>query len=154
MEYRYLAIVTLVPTLLLTACETAPERQQEQAGSVVGAVIGGVIGSQFGEGSGRTAATIVGAVAGGAIGNAIGRNMDETDRLRAAQALEVSRTGEPVSWRNPDTGHEYTVVPTRTYKSAEGPCREYTVDTVIGGRAEKVYGTACRQADGSWKARN
>lgn len=154
MGYGHLALVIVVPAFLLAACETAPDRQKEQAGSVVGAVVGGVIGSQFGQGSGRTAATIVGAVAGGAIGNAIGRNMDETDRLKAAQALEVSRTGEPVSWRNPDTGHEYTVVPTRTYKTAQGPCREYTMDTVIGGRAEKVYGTACRQADGSWQARN
>lgn len=154
MVSRYLAIVIMVPSLFLTACETAPDRQKEQTGSVVGAVIGGVLGSQFGQGSGRTAATIVGAVAGGALGNAIGRDMDQTDRIRAAQALEVSRTGEPVSWRNPDTGHEYTVVPTRTYRTAEGPCREYTVNTVIGGRPEKVYGTACRQPDGSWQARN
>lgn len=154
MGYRHLALVIMVPAFLLAACETAPDRQKEQAGSVAGAVIGGVLGSQFGEGSGRTAATIVGAIAGGAIGNAIGRNMDDTDRLKAAQALEVSRTGEPVSWRNPDTGSEYTVVPTRTYQTAEGPCREYSMDTVIGGRAQKVYGTACRQPDGSWQARN
>ena len=47
--------------------------------------------------------------------------------------------------------HTYTVVPTRTYDSPSGPCREYTVDAVIGGRLEKVVGTACRQADGSWR---
>jgi surface antigen len=144
----------IAPALLLAGCETTPGREKEQAGSVVGAVVGGVIGSQFGGGSGRTAATIVGAVAGGVLGNAIGRNMDETDRMRAAQALETSQTGTPTSWRNPDTGREYTVVPTRTYQSAEGPCREYTMNTVIGGRPEKVYGTACRQSDGSWRATN
>jgi surface antigen len=43
------------------------------------------------------------------------------------------------------------VVPTRTYASAQGPCREYTMDAVVGGRPENVYGTACRQADGSWR---
>lgn len=78
--------------------------------------------------------------------------MDDTDRLRAAQALETSPTGAPVHWRNPDTGREFTVVPTRTYAAAQGPCREYTMDAQVGGRAEKVYGTACRQPDGSWRA--
>ncbi|HYW77842.1 MAG TPA: RT0821/Lpp0805 family surface protein, partial [Gammaproteobacteria bacterium] len=61
------------------------------------------------------------------------------------------RTGVPSAWRNPDTGNEYSVTPTRTYESEAGPCREYTIDAIIGGKKEKVYGTACRQADGSWK---
>lgn len=26
-----------------------------------------------------------------------------------------------------------------------------TVDSVVGGKRDKVYGTACRQADGSWR---
>jgi surface antigen len=140
--------------LLLAGCETPPGHEKEQAGTVVGAVVGGVIGSQFGHGGERTAATIIGAIAGGAIGSAVGRDMDRADRMRTAQVLESSPTGAPTSWRNPDTGHAYTVVPTRTWQSAEGPCREYTVDSVVGGRAEKVYGTACRQPDGSWRAVN
>lgn len=151
---RHAALAALVPALLLAGCESTPGREKEQAGTVIGAVLGGVLGSQVGRGSGRTAATIAGAIAGGAIGNAIGRNMDDTDRLKTAQVLESAPTGTPTAWRNPDTGYEYTVVPTRTYQVAEGPCREYTVDTVIGGQREKVYGTACRQADGSWRARN
>jgi surface antigen len=43
------------------------------------------------------------------------------------------------------------VVPTRTYQTAEGPCCEYTIDGTIGGKPEKIYGTACRQPDGSWR---
>jgi len=31
------------------------------------------------------------------------------------------------------------------------PCREYTLEALIGGQPETIYGTACRQADGSWK---
>lgn len=31
------------------------------------------------------------------------------------------------------------------------PCREYYMTANIGGKKEQVYGTACRQADGSWK---
>lgn len=139
---------------MLAGCATPPSISNEQAGTVVGAVVGGMLGNQVGHGGGRAAATILGAVAGGAVGNAVGRSMDQTDRLRTAHALETTPTGAPVHWRNPDTGSEYTVVPTRTYASAQGPCREYTMDAVIGGRAEKVYGTACRQDDGSWQSQH
>ena len=77
---------------------------------VIGGVLGGVLGSQVGRGHGRTLATIVGTLAGGAVG----RSMDETDCLKTAHSLESVRTGVPSAWRNPDTGNQYTVTPTRT----------------------------------------
>lgn len=80
--------------------------------------------------------------------------MDETDRMRTAYVLETQPTGAYTEWRNPDTGRSYVVVPTRTYAAAQGPCREYTMDAVIDGRMQRVYGTACRQPDGSWRAQN
>jgi surface antigen len=124
---------------------------QEQVGMVIGGVLGGVIGSQVGGHHGRTAATILGSIAGVAIGGAVGRSMDDTDRMKTAHALESVRTGVPSQWRNPDTGHQYRVTPTRTYETAAGPCREYTVEGLVGGRRETIVGTACRQADGSWR---
>lgn len=145
-----LVTATLAATVVLTGCATY-QGQQEQAGMVIGGVLGGVLGSQVGGGHGRTAAIIAGTLAGAAIGGAIGNSMDEVDRMRTAQTLETVRTGVPAQWRNPDTGNQYTVVPTRTYDTASGPCREYTIDAMIGGRPEKVYGTACRQPDGSWR---
>lgn len=147
-------IGTLAPwcaAVLVAAC-AAPGHEQEQAGTVIGAVVGGVLGSQVGHGSGRTAATIAGTLVGAMVGGSIGRSMDDTDRIRAAHALESARTGQHSSWRNPDTGHAYTVTPQRTWSGPQGPCREYTVDAVIGGRTEQVHGTACRQPDGSWRA--
>ena len=78
----------------------------------------------------------------------------ETDRLKTAHALETVRTGVPAQWVNPDTRNSYTVVPERTYEQAGTPCREYTVDAVIGGKKEKTVGTACRQADGSWRVQS
>jgi len=134
----------------LAGCESPPS--QRDTGMVIGGVIGGVIGQEMGRGSGRTAATIVGTLIGAAIGGQIGRSMDEQDRVKTAHTLESVRTGVPSQWVNPDTGYRYTVVPTRTFDSQTGPCREYTIDAVIGGRPEKVYGTACRQSDGSWRA--
>jgi surface antigen len=77
--------------------------------------------------------------------------MDDTDRLKTAQALESVRTGAAAAWRNPDNGNVNTVTPTKTYDSAAQPCREYTIDAQIGGKKEESYATACRQAHGSWK---
>ena len=121
---------------------------------VIGGVLGGVLGSQVGKGTGNIAATIVGTLVGAQIGGAVGRSMDETDQLKTAHTLETVRTGVSSTWRNPDTGNEYAVTPTRTFETESGPCREYTVDASIGGRPEQVYGTACRQPDGSWLAKN
>jgi surface antigen len=139
----------VVVATALTGCQTP--QTQEQSGTIVGGVLGGLVGSQLGSGSGRTVATVVGTLVGAAIGGNVGRSMDATDRMRAAQALETLPTGTSRSWTNPDSGTLYTVTPTRTVATNEGPCREYTTTAVIGGRTEKVYGRACRQNDGSWR---
>ncbi len=144
--------IAVAVALAVAGCAVPPT--QEQSGMVIGGILGGVLGAQVGGGSGRTVATIVGAIAGATIGGAVGRSMDESDRLKTAHALETVRTGVPSQWRNPDTGNRYTVVPTKTYESAGAPCREYTVDAVVAGQRDKVYGTACRQPDGSWRAVN
>ncbi|MDJ0806049.1 MAG: RT0821/Lpp0805 family surface protein [Gammaproteobacteria bacterium] len=144
----------LISTLLiLTGCATH-QGEHEQSGMIIGGVLGGLLGSQVGRGDGRTAAIIIGTMAGTAIGGTIGQSMDEVDRMRTSHTLETVRTGVPSRWKNPDTGHSYTVTPTRTYEQTGTPCREYTIDAMIGGRNEKVYGTACRQPDGSWKTQN
>jgi surface antigen len=138
--------------LSLAACTTVPTKQDQ--GMIIGAIAGGILGHQVGGGSGQVFATMVGSVAGAAIGGSIGRTMDQTDRLNAAMALENVRTGVPSTWINPDTGYEYVMTPTNTYSGASGPCREYTMDATIGGQTEQVYGTACRQPDGSWLISN
>ncbi len=143
-------IILLVTTVVLSGCQ-GYGGSNEQSGVVVGAVLGGLLGNQVGRGSGRTAAIIVGTLVGSQIGGDIGRTMDDTDRLKVAHSLETIRTGVPTTWRNPDTSYEYSVLPTRTFQSSGRPCREYTIDAIIGGRKEQVFGTACRQPDGSWR---
>lgn len=147
--YRLVLSVCAAAALLM-GCQSPPT--QRDTGMVIGGILGGVLGHEVGGGSGRTAATIIGTLIGASIGGAIGRSMDEQDRLKTAHTLESVRTGVSSQWTNPDTGQRYAVTPTRTYDGTTGPCREYTVDAVIGGKAEKVNGTACRQADGSWRA--
>jgi surface antigen len=144
--------VALSMAIGLGGCDYPPSK--EQTGAVVGGTLGGVLGAQVGQGSGRTAAIIVGTLAGAMIGGSVGRTMDEQDRRNAAYALESQRTNQPYSWRNPDSGNEYTVTPTRTYETAGTPCREFTTEAYIDGRRDTVYGTACRQPDGTWQMRN
>jgi len=143
------SIIAVCVALTLFGCSTAPSKQDQ--GMIIGAIAGGILGHQVGGGSGQVLATMVGTVAGAAIGGSIGRTMDDYDRMNTAAALENVRTGVPSSWVNPDTGYEYVMTPTNTYDSGTGPCREYTLDATIGGKTEQVYGTACRQADGSWQ---
>jgi surface antigen len=146
------AVLTAIAVLslgLTAGCETTTHAQE---GQVIGGVLGGVVGSQVGGGSGRTAAIIVGAIAGSMIGQHIGQTMDDSDRMKTALALNDNRTGQTSSWVNPDTGTAYQVTPTRTYDGAGGPCREFTTTATVGGKSgQELYGTACLQADGSWK---
>lgn len=153
-RFRGFMGLLLAATLVLAACETPPGQPmgREQGGMIIGGLLGGVLGSQVGEGGGRTAATIIGTIAGAAIGGSVGRSMAETDRLKAAHALESVHTGVPARWVNPDNGNRYEVVPTRTFEQGGQPCRDYTMDAVISGARQKVTGTACRQADGVWRA--
>ena len=142
--------VAVLCLALLAGC-AGYQSQQEQSGMVIGGALGGLLGAQMGQGDGRTAAVILGTLAGAAVGGSVGRSMAEADRMKTAHALENVRTGVPSTWRNPDSGNRYTVVPTRTYEEPGGPCREYTVDALIAGRKDRVVGAACRQSDGSWK---
>lgn len=153
MKFRTHVLAASLVALGLAGC-AASGGPNETGGTIVGGVLGGAIGSQIGGGTGRTAATVIGALIGANIGANVGRSMDGNDRARTAQAFETSQTGRSTQWVNPDTRNQYTVTPTRTYESAGAPCREYTMKAVVDGRPDNVYGTACRQPDGSWKTMN
>lgn len=153
MSFKSLLILLFTLPVFITACATG-QGSSEQAGMIIGGVLGGAIGAQVEDGDRRAVAIIAGTMAGAAIGGAIGRTMDEVDRMNTGRALETVRTGVPSRWKNPDSGHTYSVMPTRTYESSSGPCREYTIEATISGRPETVYGTACRHTDGSWITQN
>jgi surface antigen len=143
--------ILLVGTVV--GCENSSINKQG-VGAVTGGILGGVLGNQVGGGNGRIAATIGGTLLGAYLGGSIGKSMDDVDRMKMNSALETTRTGQTTSWANPDSGNNYTVTPTKTYHSAGRPCRDYTTIGVIGGKRQTIYGRACRQADGTWQAKN
>lgn len=145
-----LIIGVSVVALTLGACA---ERPKTGIGAAAGAAGGGLLAAALGGGAaGIAAGVILGGLAGGAVGNAL----DQADMDRAAraqqQALETAPTGQAVVWNNPDSGNSGTYTPQKTYTTASGTnCREYQQTITVGGKTETGYGTACRQADGSWK---
>lgn len=144
--------IVLVGSVFLSSCATYQTPSRQTQGAVAGGVIGGVLGSTVGDGRGQIWAAAAGTLIGALAGAHVGRQLDELDRYRAGRTLETAPTGATREWVNPDSGTAYSVTPTRTYDSGHGsPCREFTMDAEVGGRAEQVYGTACRQDDGSWK---
>lgn len=118
---------------------------------ILGGAGGAVAGAQFGQGTGKLAATAGGALLGVLIGTEVGGSLDAADVACAHETLEYADTGQPVVWRNPDAGTQYSVEPTRTYQASGAFCREYTTRARVGGRIQQGYGTACRQPDGSWR---
>jgi surface antigen len=141
----------------LAACEnTGPK---EAGGGLIGAGLGGLAGSQIGRGSGNLAATGAGVLLGALLGSTAGKSLDRADRVYAERstntALESGRSGQPVAWSNPDSGHSGTIIPQPAYQSTGGQyCREYQQTVYVGGQQQQAYGTACRQPDGSWRMIN
>jgi surface antigen len=106
--------------------------------------------------SDETSKPSVGSVAGAYFGAGVDDSLDLGDRRymqRAAQnTLEFNRTWEASSWRNPETGAEGTVTPTRTYESAAAKwCREFEAMVSVDGEREFATGHACRERDGTWR---
>lgn len=149
MKKLFTAIIVLFCSLSLVGCENM---SKQDIGTLTGGVAGGVLGSTVGQGNGRILAIGVGTLAGAFIGNAVGKSMDETDRLKMTSALENNSVGQPAYWHNNRTGASYKVVPTKNVSvSGNKYCREYRTVADVAGKKQQIYGTACRQPDGSWK---
>ena len=152
-------LAAALATLLLAGCASSDYGGKQTVGALAGAGAGGLLGAQVGKGKVRLASTAAGTLIGAFLGNEIGRSLDRADQLHASraqyQALEYTPAGASSEWRNPDSGHYGSVTPTYTYQAAGGEyCREFTHKATIGGRSERVYGTACRSPDGQWAVVN
>ena len=144
-------LVGLVSLPLVSGCATKME-----TGAVVGALTGGALAYGLGQDSSKKELwTVLGIGLGAMIGQNIGKQLDERDRYLMAQTFEHTMEKAPTNstgqWQNPDTGHGGTITPTNTIVTNGTPCREFTQTVSIGGQMQEAYGTACRQADGSWK---
>lgn len=156
-KVRFSAFIIAVATLIGCTNQSGEINKQGMVG-VLGAVGGGAAGSQFGKGTGRTMSIIAGSILGGLAGSEVGKSLDKADIAyhdRTNQrALENNKSGVASTWKNPDSGASGTVTPTKTVQHNGQVCREYTQSISVGGQAQKAFGTACRQPDGSWQIQN
>ena len=154
---KIILTMALMASVGLSGCQTLNnlELNKENLGAASGAVLGGVLGSKVGDGSGQLWATGVGVLVGGLIGSEIGRSLDRADLNylnNANTRAHSAPLGETISWNNPQSGNYGTVTPKRDGQSSDGSyCREYQQTIYVGGRQETAVGTACKQADGTWR---
>ena len=67
-------------------------------------------------------------------------------------ALETTPSGEVVNWRTAETGVHGTMTPVRTWRRANGYCRDYAVTlTDSSGQGSTWQDTACRDSGGIWR---
>lgn len=128
-KLRLLPALTIA--LVLAACETAPKPTVVSAPQEAIGLKGGLIGLQ------------------------VGLLLSEADRKAALdaeyRALEFGRAGSPVNWRGGPEGIYGEVIPEAPYTIEGNHCRDY-IHTIYARERPRVgRGTACRNADGSWR---
>jgi surface antigen len=140
MRANFMTLILGVSLVTGAGCAT-----KRVTGAAAGAVTGGVVGGIDGGDTGHW----IGAAVGGLLGYEAGRAMEREDRRRIAYALEANRTTQ---WRNTETGYEYVVEPMGPRQYAGRRCQEFRLYAEdVRGREREVFGTACRQRDGSWQ---
>jgi len=151
MKATILLPLLLALTLLLSSCAGGPNKAG--MGAAGGAAGGALLGQAIGH---NTEATLIGAVAGGLLGYIIGNEMDKYDREQLNHVYERGVSGQTNAWRNPDNGNTYQVTPQPAYSnsSTNRPCRKAEIQSIIDGKQETVYTTACRDSTGHWQLQN
>lgn len=150
MNTRKIAACAIV-ALTLGACEG--QSTGETVGTLGGAAGGALLGSQFGSGTGQLATTAIGTLVGALAGRELAQRLEPNQQQQAVAAEETAiRNNETITWNDPQSNRGGEVQPLRTYTNASGQtCREYAHTVYIEGEAQTARGTACQQADGTWR---
>lgn len=143
--------VVLSLGLFLSSCANGPNKAG--IGAYGGAAGGAIIGQAIGH---NTEATLIGAAVGTMLGYIIGNEMDKYDREQLNHVYERGVSRQTSAWRNPDTGHQFQVTPqpVQADPQTNRPCRQAEIQTIIDGKVETAYTTACRDEYGRWQLQN
>ncbi len=123
-----------------------------QIGGVGGATVGGLIAAAAGAHPAWIAGSIIlGALTGGTIGTLLDQRDKEQHAQSGYRAFEGKKTGGRTNWKNAKSGNQGTTQIDRTYWRNGKRCKDFTQKIIADGRGHTVTGTACKQADGSWR---
>lgn len=120
-------------------------------GALVGAGLGGLAGSGIGKGTGNKVAIGAGTFLGAVIGSRLfsAEPYYYPSYIPSYRAPAVSYIAEPTRYYyRPEP--VYVPVPVHAPAPAQPYCREFYTTVFVGGVPQQLYGTACRQPDGSW----
>lgn len=140
----------------LAGCKQGGGWNKQQTGTALGAVAGAAAGAAIGGEDDWWWAAGLGALAGGVVGNQVGAYLDRQDQQTSYQnanyALNNVPDGQSAKWSNPQNQTAGYTKPVETTKTASGQtCREFETGVTAQGQSSTGRGTACRQADGTWK---
>ena len=158
MKSRVKAAV-LALTLVLGGCESLNELNEyiEEHPMETRLAIFGLFGGAIagGELAGGAAAIGAGAAIGAAGGWGLGTLIEQGDVARffgATQKAATGPVGEPVAWRNPDTGTSGKVTPVGLVDMKSGQiCRDLAATLKSGATSRASARRVCRTQDGSWR---
>ncbi len=144
-----LALLGTMLLLLMTSCADDGTLTTGGKGAIGGAAAGAVIGQALGR---NRYATITAAVVGTMLGYIVGNEMEKSDTQKLNNALENGAAGNPISWKNPDTGDEYKIIPFEFFTDdvTQQKCRNAKIVANTEGKEQITDTKACRQSDGHW----
>ncbi|WP_188259440.1 RT0821/Lpp0805 family surface protein [Azospirillum tabaci] len=132
---------------LLAGCVSTSQEATKNAETV-----GGRISSTYGNASGKVASSGTGPLLGAFIGGAAVQPSGAAPPATPGQRAHPAPVRDKVGWTNPATGHHGSLTTTREgYNNAGQYCREFHQTVTTKSQTELAYGTACKQADGTWK---
>lgn len=106
---------------------------------------------QLGTASGRE---IFRAFDGGVLPKSHYNKLSQKDKTRAIlaeyRALELSATGQGVSWASTETENSGTVTAAQPFQVGAENCRQYSHKAVIDNEMIEASGAACRRPNGKW----
>lgn len=129
---------------------------KQDTGTALGAVAGAAAGAAIGGKDDWWWAAGLGALAGGVVGNQVGAYLDRQDQQTAYRnanyALNNVPDGQTAQWSNPQNNTSGYTRPVETAQNNAGAtCRTFQTGITAQGQSQSGTGTACRQADGTWK---
>ncbi len=153
---KFLVGTALVAGLMASGA-TPSQAENELLGGLLGGAAGAGVGAAVGGGKGAA----IGGILGLGIG-ALGANQLSKQKQRqptyVAPPPPAYQQGyappPPTAYQQSGQGVAPQPAPSAQAAFDTSYCREYTTTPVIDGTEQKSHGTACRQADGTWRIVN
>jgi len=153
-DIRSLAPIVLL-SFLVSSCAAMQQSYEENPKALLGGLLGAGRAPVSRHFAGGVPARLRAAIGGArsAASSDTSWTTGTTDGYASRQqGFEQNQAGQPSVWNNPDSGNSGSVTPTKTLSARQRPVLPAVPpDDHNRRRAQTSYGTACRQADGTWK---